>query len=344
METEKRLLLQANGISIVFGGLRAVSGFSCSVREGELIGLIGPNGAGKTTVFNMLSGIYTPTEGEITFWDSSGNVHAVNRQTPARLNRLGIARTFQNIRLFGNLTAADNVRIALHGLRAGNPFDVLFRTPRFYADERMMTERAESLLDLFGIAGKKDELAKNLPYGEQRKLEIARALAAGPSLLLLDEPAAGLDPRTRQDFIQMLKEINKCGKTILISSHILSELGEMCTDIGIIEEGAMVLRGSLVDILAMVNTSNPLEMRIYKNLPEAVALLRRHPLVHNVTIDGNQVVAGFSGGQMDEARLLGQLVTEAGALVGSFGRRQGGLESVFMQITGSKEEKVVAQG
>ncbi len=172
---------------------------------------------------------------------------------------------------------------------------------------------------------------------------VARALVHNPRLLILDEPASGLDPRTRQEFIVMLKEINRCGKTILISSHILSELGEMCTDIGIIEAGQMVLRGSLVDILAMVNASNPLEMQIYQNLPDAVAFLRNNPLINNVVIDGNRIVAGFAGGQMEEAFLLRQLV-EAGVLVGSFGRRQGGLESVFLQITGNKEEKVVAQG
>ena len=251
METEKRLLLQANGISIVFGGLRAVSGFSCSVREGELIGLIGPNGAGKTTVFNMLSGIYTPTEGEITFWDSSGNVHAVNRQTPARLNRLGIARTFQNIRLFGNLTAADNVRIALHGLRAGNPFDVLFRTPRFYADERMMTERAESLLDLFGIAGKKDELAKNLPYGEQRKLEIARALAAGPSLLLLDEPAAGMNPQETDDLMQQIAFVRKeFALSILLIEHDMRLVMGICERLIVLDYGRIIAGGSPEEVRA----------------------------------------------------------------------------------------------
>ena len=126
MEKENKLLLQANDISIVFGGLRAVSNFSCSIEDGELVGLIGPNGAGKTTVFNMLSGVYTPTEGEIVFWDRAGNVHKVNKKTPAQLNGLGISRTFQNIRLFGNLSVADNVRIALHGLRTVNPVDVLF--------------------------------------------------------------------------------------------------------------------------------------------------------------------------------------------------------------------------
>ena len=203
--------------------------------------------------------------------------------------------------------------------------------------------RHRELLEMVGLTGKEDAYVDSLSRGMKQRLGVARALVHNPRLLILDEPASGLDPRTRQEFIEMLKEINKCGKTIMISSHILSELSEMCTDIGIIEEGQMVLRGSLVDILAMVNASNPLEMQVYQKLPEAVALLRGHPLIHNVTIDGNRVVAGFSGGQMEEAHLLRQLI-EAGILVGSFGRRQGGLESVFLEITGNKKERVVAQG
>ncbi|HBD69181.1 MAG TPA: ABC transporter ATP-binding protein, partial [Treponema sp.] len=189
---ERELLLRAKDISIVFGGLRAVSDFSLDLYKGELVGLIGPNGAGKTTVFNMFSGVYKPTSGAITFVGRNGNLELINKKTPAQLNQIGIARTFQNIRLFENLSVADNVKIALHQTRMVNPFDVLFRTSRFRRDEEMMQSKVERLLDLFGIAAKKDDLAKNLPYGEQRKLEIARALASNPKLLLLDEPAAGM--------------------------------------------------------------------------------------------------------------------------------------------------------
>ena len=194
MSNESSLVLQANDISIVFGGLRAVSNFSCELKKGELVGLIGPNGAGKTTVFNMLSGVYKPTEGEIDFWDKENKVHIIGKKTPAKLNQIGIARTFQNIRLFNNLTVSENVKIALHSHRKVNPIDVLLRTPAFRRDEKRMTEKVNQLLSLFKIDHKADELAKNLPYGEQRKLEIVRALAANPSLLLLDEPAAGDSP------------------------------------------------------------------------------------------------------------------------------------------------------
>ncbi|MBQ9626818.1 MAG: ABC transporter ATP-binding protein, partial [Treponema sp.] len=190
MADEKKMVLQASGVSIVFGGLRAVSDFDCALYEGELVGLIGPNGAGKTTVFNMLSGVYTPTEGQINYWDRRGKARVINKFNPAEHCRLGIARTFQNIRLFGNLTVEDNVKVALHNLRSSNPVDALLRTSRFRNDEKRMEEKADLLLSLFKIDGKKKELAKNLPYGEQRKLEIARALASEPKILLLDEPAA----------------------------------------------------------------------------------------------------------------------------------------------------------
>ncbi|MDR3284271.1 MAG: ATP-binding cassette domain-containing protein, partial [Treponema sp.] len=198
------LRLQAKDISIVFGGLRAVSDFSLDLHTGELVGLIGPNGAGKTTVFNMLSGIYTPTSGEIAFWDRTGRVWDNAKKQPSSLNLLGIARTFQNIRLFGNMSVLDNVRVALHASREAGPVDVLLRTPRFRQDEARMTGRAEELLGLFKIADKRDEYARNLPYGEQRKLEIARALASNPALLLLDEPAAGMNPQETGELMKLI--------------------------------------------------------------------------------------------------------------------------------------------
>ena len=151
MSSEKNLVLQASDISIVFGGLCAVSDASFDLYEGELIGLIGPNGAGKTTMFNMVSGIYTPTSGQLSYWDRENKVRVINKANPAQLNKLGIARTFQNIRLFGNLTVLDNVRIALHNSRISNPLDVLFRTSRFRRDEQIMTEKVMQLLSLFKI-------------------------------------------------------------------------------------------------------------------------------------------------------------------------------------------------
>ncbi|MBO7486077.1 MAG: ABC transporter ATP-binding protein [Spirochaetaceae bacterium] len=244
MRNDSDLLLRASDISIIFGGLRAVSNFSCELYKGELVGLIGPNGAGKTTVFNMLSGIYTPTEGDITFWDKKGAVHMVGKMQPYQLNKIGISRTFQNIRLFNNLSVEDNVRIALHSQRKVTPLDVLFRTPRFRKDEQFMTEKTDQLLSIFHISDKKNELAKNLPYGEQRKLEIVRALAANPSLLLLDEPAAGMNPQETEELMKLISFIRKeFNLTILLIEHDMHLVMGICERLIVLDYGRIIAAG-----------------------------------------------------------------------------------------------------
>lgn len=245
MSDSNKLVLQASDISIVFGGLCAVSDASFELKEGELVGLIGPNGAGKTTMFNMVSGIYTPTSGQMTFWDRDGKVHIINKAGPAKLNKIGIARTFQNIRLFGNLSVIDNVKIALHNSRISNPIDVLFRTPRFLRDEILMTNKAMKLLSLFKIDGKMNELAKNLPYGEQRKLEIVRALASKPRLLLLDEPAAGMNPQETKELMEMIAFIRKeFNLTILLIEHDMKLVMGICERIMVLNYGRIIASGT----------------------------------------------------------------------------------------------------
>lgn len=259
MTSEKKLLLQVSDLSIVFGGLRAVSDFSMDLYQGELVGLIGPNGAGKTTVFNMLSGVYTPTGGEIAFWDRQGRVHVANKKSPAQLNQIGIARTFQNIRLFGNLTVADNVRIAMHAQRTVTPLDVLFRTPRFRRNELMMTLRVQTLLSLFKMKHKEHELAKNLPYGEQRKLEIARALASQPSLLLLDEPAAGMNPQETKELMEQIAFIRKeFGVTILLIEHDMKLVMGICERLFVLDYGRVIAQGTPAEVV-----SNPQVVKAY---------------------------------------------------------------------------------
>jgi branched-chain amino acid transport system ATP-binding protein len=243
------VLLKATDIAIVFGGLRAVSDFSCELYQGELVGLIGPNGAGKTTVFNMLSGLYTPTQGQITLWDRQGKVHLAGKMSPARLNRIGVARTFQNIRLFNNLTVEDNVRIALHVGRCETPLDVLFRLKGFHTDEARMIQRTEELLALFKIDHKKYELARNLPYGEQRKLEIARALAANPMLLLLDEPAAGMNPQETLELMQLISVIRRdFHLTILLIEHDMHLVMGICERLLVLDYGRIIAAGIPADI------------------------------------------------------------------------------------------------
>lgn len=248
---EKKLVLQCSDVQIVFGGLCAVSDASFDLFEGELIGLIGPNGAGKTTMFNMVSGIYTPTSGQICFWDKDDKVHNINKFDPARLNKLGIARTFQNIRLFGELSVKDNVLIALHNQRRVSVFDVLFRTPKFRRDEQFMSEKAMNLLELFKISGKADEKAKNLPYGEQRKLEIVRALASNPKLLLLDEPAAGMNPQETKELMELIAFIRSEFKlTILLIEHDMKLVMGICEKIMVLNYGRIIATGTPDEIRA----------------------------------------------------------------------------------------------
>ena len=314
-------MLEIKNLVKSYGQVQALRSLNLDIAQGELFGFVGPNGAGKTTTIKILAGLLCPDSGTVYIDGQQMTCGAAELK-----DKIGYVPDY-----FG---VYDNVRV--------------FEYLEFYAAAYGITgllarRRYMELLDMVGLNGREESYVDSLSRGMKQRLGVARALVHDPRLLILDEPASGLDPRTRQEFIAMLKNINQSGKTILISSHILSELGEMCTDIGIIEHGQMVLRGSLFDILAMVNSSNPLEIQVYQNLPEAVAFLRRHSLITHVTIDGNRISAGFSGGQMEEAHLLKQMI-EAGILVGSFHRRQGGLESVFMQITGDRQVRVVAQG
>ena len=258
-EEKRELLLRAKDISIVFGGLKAVSDFSLDLYEGELIGLIGPNGAGKTTVFNMLSGVYKPTSGTITFVDKKGNLQVINKKSPAQLNRIGIARTFQNIRLFGGMTVRDNIKIALHQTRGVNPLDVEFRTKKFRNDEEMMNSKALHLLSLFHMENKIDELARNLPYGEQRKLEICRALASGPKLLLLDEPAAGMNGQETQELMEMIAFIRKeFNLTVLLIEHDMKLVMGICERLMVLNYGSVIAAGTPAEI-----QSNPTVIKAY---------------------------------------------------------------------------------
>jgi branched-chain amino acid transport system ATP-binding protein len=243
-------VLNVKNISIVFGGLRAVSNFSLNLEKGELVGLIGPNGAGKTTVFNMLTGVYTPTEGEILLSENKINSQSdtyvnISGIKPYKITQLGIARTFQNIRLFKDMSVLDNVRIALNFNVKYNPLQGILRTPAFDKEEKRIKLRALELLEIFNIQNKSSELSKNLPYGEQRKLEIVRALATNPKLLLLDEPAAGMNPQETQDLMQLIKFIKeKFNLTILLIEHDMNLVMGICERISVLDYGQTIAMGT----------------------------------------------------------------------------------------------------
>jgi branched-chain amino acid transport system ATP-binding protein len=237
-------ILKTDDISMIFGGLTAVSNFSCDIKRGELVGLIGPNGAGKTTVFNMLTGIYIPSSGQIYF-SGKRKLVSTNNLKPNQITRLGIARTFQNIRLFKNLSVLDNVKIAFHFQNKYPVINGILRFPSFFRKESELEQLAIDLLKIFDIQGKKDELAKNLPYGEQRKLEIVRALATNPQLLLLDEPAAGMNPQETKELMQLIKFIReKFNITILLIEHDMTLVMGICERIYVLDYGKTIAEGT----------------------------------------------------------------------------------------------------
>lgn len=239
------LRLKCEGLGIAFGGLKAVSDFKLELRHGELVGLIGPNGAGKTTVFNMLSGVYEPTEGTIVFRDEFGVERPVGGMQPNKVSKLGIARTFQNIRLFKELSVLDNVRVAYHQSAGYSPLGAIFRSPRHGRREDEIEGKSRALLAIFGIEGKADELAQNLPYGEQRKLEIARAMATEPLLLLLDEPAAGMNPQETKELMGLIRMIRgKFELTILLIEHDMNLVMGICERLVVLDYGKIIAEGS----------------------------------------------------------------------------------------------------
>lgn len=233
-------VLSANNLSKTFGGLEAVKNLNITIEKGELIGLIGPNGAGKTTVFNLFTGVYNATDGEVLLEER--NLAGLR---PFQITSLGIARTFQNIRLFNDLTVLDNIRIAMHWYERYPLVSALFRLPRYTRQEKEIIERSEEILKIFNLLDKKDEVAKNLPYGDQRRLEIARAVAAKPVLLLLDEPAAGMNPNETKDLMKLILWLrDHLGLTILLIEHDMSLVMGVCERIYVLDHGEIIAQGT----------------------------------------------------------------------------------------------------
>ncbi|MBQ4307322.1 MAG: ABC transporter ATP-binding protein [Lachnospiraceae bacterium] len=246
MSGEKKLLLDVQGVGIDFGGLTAVQNLNLKVYEGEIVGLIGPNGAGKTTVFNMLTKVYQPSRGKIIFDGMD-----LEKKNIVETNRAGIARTFQNIRLFSGLSVLDNVMTGYHNSITYSPFAAVLRTPAFRRQERETEAKAKELLKIMELDQVMNVTAGNLPYGAQRRLEIARALATGPKLLLLDEPAAGMNPQETEELMRMIRLIrDSFGVSILLIEHDMKLVMGICERITVLNYGMRLAQGTPEEIQA----------------------------------------------------------------------------------------------
>ena len=238
-------MLEVQGLGISFGGLRAVDRFSLKIEKGQLYGLIGPNGAGKTTVFNLLTGVYKPNNGRVTLDGQN-----ITGKSTIEINQAGIARTFQNIRLFQKLSVLDNVKVGLHNNHPYSTIEGIFRLPRYRKVEKEMNEKAMELLKVFDLDGYADVLASNLPYGKQRKLEIARALATNPKLLLLDEPAAGMNPNETQELMDTIRFVrDHFDMTILLIEHDMRLVSGICEELTVLNFGQVLCQGPTSEVL-----------------------------------------------------------------------------------------------
>ncbi|ADL33085.1 branched-chain amino acid ABC transporter ATP-binding protein LivG [Butyrivibrio proteoclasticus B316] len=247
-------LLEVNNLCIAFGGLRAVDDFNLNIEKGELYGLIGPNGAGKTTVFNLLTGVYKPNEGIIRL-----DGEDITRKSTIEINHAGIARTFQNIRLFKDMSVLDNVKVGLTERFKYSTIEGILHLGKYRKVEKEMDQEAEKLLKVFDLDGEKDTMASNLPYGKQRKLEIARAMATNPKLLLLDEPAAGMNPNETKELMDTIALVRReFDMTILLIEHDMKLVSGICEKLTVLNFGRVLCQGSTKEVL-----SNPEVIKAY---------------------------------------------------------------------------------
>ena len=308
-------MLKIRDLNKNYGKFKALDNLNLEIEKGELFGFVGPNGAGKTTTMRIVSGLLSADSGEVMV----DEVDAL--KNPQKIKeKIGYMPDFFGV--YDNLKAIEYMEFyaSIYGIKG-----------------REATKLCYDLMELVNLADKADSYVDGLSRGMKQRLCLARSLVHNPELLILDEPASGLDPRARFEMKEILRNLSGMGKTIIISSHILPELAEMCTSIGIIEHGSMVVKGQVDEIMRKMTTSNPLVMEVVEGQDVAVRILKENPYVENIAIRENDISMEFKGDRREEAALLASLVG-ANVLISSFAREEGNLESLFMQITGGDEE------
>ena len=310
-------MLEIRDLKKNYGKYQVLNGLDMTVPDGSLFGFVGPNGAGKTTTLKIMVGLLEADGGTVSYDGFSFQEEGWERHVGYVPDFFGV---YDNLKVWEYMEFFASC-YGLEGLKA--------------------RKRCSALLEQIGLEDKEEFYVDGLSKGMKQRLCLARALIHDPEVLILDEPMAGLDPRTRFDFRETLKDLSDQGKTIVLSSHVLSELSELCTDVGIIDQGRMALTGSIRDILSQVNSSNPIVITLFGGWTDvALSILKSHPSVHTITVKGREIVVRFSGDEQEEAVLLQRLV-DAGLLVSGFTREKGSLESLFMQITDRDEERTV---
>ncbi|HIX51869.1 MAG TPA: ABC transporter ATP-binding protein [Candidatus Lachnoclostridium stercoripullorum] len=310
-------MLEIRDLKKNYGKYQVLNGLDMTVPDGSLFGFVGPNGAGKTTTLKIMVGLLAADGGTVSYDGFSFQEEGWERHVGYVPDFFGV---YDNLKVWEYMEFFASC-YGLEGLKA--------------------RKRCSALLEQIGLEDKEEFYVDGLSKGMKQRLCLARALIHDPEVLILDEPMAGLDPRTRFDFRETLKDLSDQGKTIVLSSHVLSELSELCTDVGIIDQGRMALTGSIRDILSQVNSSNPIVITLFGGGTDvALSILKSHPSVHTITVKGREIVVRFSGDEQEEAVLLQRLV-DAGLLVSGFTREKGSLESLFMQITDRDEERTV---
>ncbi len=311
-------MFQIQGLYKKFGNYHALDGLDMELKDGALFGFVGPNGAGKTTTIKIMTGLLKPDQGsvELDGQDMLSDPRSLQRQIGYVPDHFG---------LYDNLKVSEYME---------------FFASCYHLEGFAARKRAQNLLEQVGLGDRMDTFVDGLSRGMKQRLCLARALIHDPKLLIMDEPTAGLDPRTHLEFRQMVWELHEQGKTILLSSHNLSELSELCTDIGIIDAGKMVLSGSMDEIMERLYTSRKIIISVPGQMEKTISFLKENPLIRTMTISEKDIMVEFTGDEQMESELLRQMI-ESGIPVRGFMREPGSLESIFMQITDHNEEKVV---